>query len=66
MASFISSISLLGIPAEFYSHGTQFLIMDFGYAIFAPIAAYYYLPVFFKLQATSAYEVILYFKLVLL
>ncbi|XP_075211404.1 putative sodium-dependent multivitamin transporter isoform X2 [Lycorma delicatula] len=56
MASFMSSITLLGVPAEFYSHGTQFVLIDLGYALLAPVAAYFFLPVYFKLQATSAYE----------
>lgn len=58
MASFMSSITLLGVPSEFYAHGTQFILIDLGYVVLAPVAAYFYLPVFFKLQATSAYEVL--------
>ncbi|RZF43574.1 hypothetical protein LSTR_LSTR008087 [Laodelphax striatellus] len=56
MASFISSITMLGIPPEFYARGTQFALIDLGYVLLAPVAAHLYIPVFFKLQATSAYE----------
>ncbi|KAJ9601324.1 hypothetical protein L9F63_000546, partial [Diploptera punctata] len=56
MASFMSAITLLGVSSENYSYGTQFIVINFSYGIATPIAAYLYLPVFFKLQATSAYH----------
>ncbi|CAH0557554.1 unnamed protein product [Brassicogethes aeneus] len=56
MASFMSAITLLGVSSENYSFGIQFIVINFSYAMFTPVAAYLYLPVFFKLQATSAYE----------
>lgn len=57
MASFMSAITLLGVSAENYTYGTQFVAINLSYGIGTPIAAYGFLPVFFKLQATSAYEV---------
>lgn len=57
MATFMSSITLLGVSSENYTFGTQFVIINVSYGIFTPVAAFLYLPVFFKLQATSAYEV---------
>lgn len=57
MASFMSAISLMGLSTEIYSFGTLFLVINFAYIYGTFIAAYLYLPVFFKLQATSAYEV---------
>lgn len=57
MASFMSAITLLGVSMENYSFGTQFVIINLSYGIGTPIAAYGFLPVFYKLQATSAYEV---------
>lgn len=57
MASFMSAITLLGVSSENYTYGFQFIIINISYGIFTPVAAYLYLPVFFKLQATSAYEV---------
>lgn len=57
MASSMSSITLLGVASEVYMYGTLFITIIFSYVLFYGIAAYFYLPVFFKLQATSAYEV---------
>ena len=57
MASFLSAISLLGVCKEHYVYGTQFVVINFSYGLATPIAAYWFLPVFFKLQATSAYHV---------
>lgn len=64
MASFMSAITLLGVSAEVYLHGTLFLVINFAYIIFTPISLYLYLPVFFKLQTTSAYEVSIIFKII--
>jgi solute carrier family 5 (sodium-coupled monocarboxylate transporter), member 8/12 len=58
MASFMSAVTLLGVSMENYSYGTQFVMINISYGIATPIAAYGYLPVFYELQATSAYEVI--------
>ena len=57
MASFMSAITLLGVSMENYAYGTQFVVINFSYGLATPIAAYWFLPVFFKLQATSAYHV---------
>uniref|UniRef100_T1JCV0 Sodium-dependent multivitamin transporter n=1 Tax=Strigamia maritima TaxID=126957 RepID=T1JCV0_STRMM len=56
MASFMSAITLLGVSSENYVYGTQFVIINFSYIFGTFIAAYLYLPVFFHLQVTSAYE----------
>lgn len=56
MASFMSAITLLGVSSENYSYGIQFIVINISYGLFTPVAAYLYLPVFFELQATSAYE----------
>ncbi|KAF7285216.1 hypothetical protein GWI33_011539 [Rhynchophorus ferrugineus] len=56
MASFMSAVTLLGVSSENYTYGFQFIVINLSYGIFTPVAAYLYLPVFFKLQATSAYE----------
>lgn len=57
MASFMSAITLLGVSTEIYQFGIFFAFINLSYGLATPIAAYLYLPVFFKLQATSAYEV---------
>ncbi|XP_025829911.1 putative sodium-dependent multivitamin transporter [Agrilus planipennis] len=56
MASFMSAITLLGVASENYTYGAQFVVINISYGIFTALAAYMYLPVFFRLQATSAYE----------
>ena len=57
MASFMSAITLLGVPAENYMYSTQFLAINISYIIGTPICAYIFLPVFYNLNLTSAYEV---------
>ncbi|CAK9818230.1 Putative sodium-dependent multivitamin transporter [Anthophora plagiata] len=56
VVSFMSAITLLGVSAENYTYGTQFVVINLSYLIGTPLVCYGYLPVFFKLQATSAYE----------
>ena len=55
--SFITAIELLGNPAEMYVHGTQFWMSCVAFIIVIPITSYFYLPVYRKLNLTSAYEV---------
>ena len=54
MASFMSAITLLGVTQENYTYGTQFVLINVSYFIATPIAAYLYLPVFFRLQNTAS------------
>jgi len=54
----MSAITLLGVVRELYVFGTQFIMINFAYIIATPIVCYFYLPVFFRLQKTSVYEVI--------
>ncbi|CAH0605762.1 unnamed protein product [Chrysodeixis includens] len=56
MASFMSAITLLGVSAENYYYGMQFVVINLSYGIATPIASRLYLPVFFGLQKTSTYE----------
>lgn len=56
MASFMSAITLLGVSNENYQFGTQFIVINLSYGLATPIAAYLFLPVFFKLQTCSAYQ----------
>lgn len=57
MASFMSAITLLGVAKENYVFGTQFVVINISYIIGTPFAAFVFLPVFYKLQSTSSYEV---------
>ncbi|XP_011686228.1 PREDICTED: putative sodium-dependent multivitamin transporter [Wasmannia auropunctata] len=56
VVSFMSAITLLGVSAENYTYGTQFVVINLSYLLGTPIVCYGFLPVFYKLQATSAYE----------
>ncbi|KAJ8733187.1 hypothetical protein PYW08_001485 [Mythimna loreyi] len=56
MASFMSAITLLGVSAENYYYGLQFVVINISYGVATPIASKLYLPVFFGLQKTSTYE----------
>ncbi|XP_063223254.1 sodium-coupled monocarboxylate transporter 2-like [Bacillus rossius redtenbacheri] len=55
-ASFITAVELLGNPAEMYAHGTQFWMTCVSFVLVVPVSSYLYLPVFHRLQLTSAYE----------
>ncbi|KAJ8917414.1 hypothetical protein NQ315_005460 [Exocentrus adspersus] len=56
MTNYISGISILGIPAEMYTYGTQFWMIIVSEGFVSLAMAYAYLPVFYKLQITSSYE----------
>uniref|UniRef100_A0A0K8WE77 Putative sodium-dependent multivitamin transporter n=1 Tax=Bactrocera latifrons TaxID=174628 RepID=A0A0K8WE77_BACLA len=56
MASFMSSITLLGVSSESYQFGTMFCIINLAYIISTPIAAYLFLPVFYRMRTMSVYE----------
>ncbi|RZF43790.1 hypothetical protein LSTR_LSTR006331 [Laodelphax striatellus] len=56
IASYISGISLLGIPAEIYTYGTQYWLVMISEALVSVTMAYVYLPVFYSLNITSSYE----------
>ncbi len=57
LASFMSAVTLLGTPAEIYVFGTQYWMIWMGYVLMIPLAAHVYLPIFYKLQVTSIFEV---------
>ncbi|KAH8862502.1 Sodium-dependent multivitamin transporter [Schistosoma japonicum] len=56
MASFLSAVGILGTASEAYQCGIQFILLVGGYCIGFPIAAYVYMPVFYKLRLNSAHE----------
>lgn len=55
--SFISGITLLGLPTEVYSYGIQYVYVMFGVILMGLVMSYVYLPVFHNLHITSTYEV---------
>ena len=57
LASFVSSIAILGNPAEVYTYGFQYWIQSFTNFISVPLMALVFLPVYYNLRLTSSYEV---------
>ncbi|XP_055917592.1 putative sodium-dependent multivitamin transporter [Eupeodes corollae] len=56
MASFMSAITLLGVSMESYQYGMMFVWINVSYVASTPIAAYWFLPVFYNMRNTSVYE----------
>lgn len=57
LASFMSAITLLGTPAEMYNYTTMYWWIGLSYLFVVFGAAHIFLPVFYRLKVTSAYEV---------
>ncbi len=57
LASFISAITVLGTPAENYIYGSMFWIYIFAYVLAGLAVGRFFLPLFFRLNVTSANEV---------
>ncbi|KAL7298032.1 hypothetical protein TKK_0009039 [Trichogramma kaykai] len=56
IASYISGIAILGLPAEMYVYGTQLWCIVIADCFVSLTMALVYLPVFYGLQITSSYE----------
>lgn len=56
MASFMSAITLMGVSNESYQFGALFGVINISYLLSTPIAAYIFLPVFYRMRTTSVYE----------
>ncbi|XP_071499638.1 sodium-coupled monocarboxylate transporter 1-like [Diadema antillarum] len=56
VASFISAITFLGTPAENYVHGCMYWMFGFAYIGVGLATAFFYLPMFYRLNLTSANE----------
>lgn len=57
IASFISGITLLGLPTEIYTFGVQYLYVIGGVVLMGVVVGRVFLPVFHGLNITSTYEV---------
>jgi len=57
LASFMSAITLLGTPAEMYNYTTMYWYIGLGYLLVVATAAHWFIPIFYRLRCTSAYEV---------
>uniref|UniRef100_A0A8C5HUL2 Sodium-coupled monocarboxylate transporter 1-like n=1 Tax=Gouania willdenowi TaxID=441366 RepID=A0A8C5HUL2_GOUWI len=55
-ASFMSGITVIGTPTEAYRFGAAFWLFGFAYAIMSAITAEIFVPLFYRLGITSAYE----------
>ncbi|CAG7817002.1 unnamed protein product, partial [Allacma fusca] len=56
LCSFISANTMIGNPVEIYYYGTQYMLSLISYVPLTLTLTYLYIPVYFKLQLTSAYE----------
>ncbi|KFM59742.1 Sodium-coupled monocarboxylate transporter 1, partial [Stegodyphus mimosarum] len=56
MASFLSAITVIGMPAEMYRFGLYLAYLNVGFAVGTVLSAYVSVPVFFEMQASTAYE----------
>ncbi|XP_077988588.1 sodium-coupled monocarboxylate transporter 1-like, partial [Glandiceps talaboti] len=54
--SFISSVTVIGTPAEIYMNGSMFAWFSVNFLTAAIIAAHLFMPVFYNLGITSVYE----------
>ncbi|RZF36445.1 hypothetical protein LSTR_LSTR009541 [Laodelphax striatellus] len=59
IASHVSGITLLGVPAEVYRYGTQYFAIVFCILSVTAFIMLFSLPVFFKLQLNSPYEIMI-------
>ncbi|KAG8013157.1 Sodium-dependent multivitamin transporter [Nibea albiflora] len=56
IASFQSAVAIIGVPAEIYTHGTQYWFIGCAYILGLLIPAHVFIPVLYRLRLSSAYE----------
>ncbi|KAG0444518.1 hypothetical protein HPB47_013708 [Ixodes persulcatus] len=56
MASFLSSIAILGLPAEVFLHGSTLWINVLSAIVAISLAAFVFLPIYYKMDITSINE----------
>ena len=57
LVSFLSAISLLGLPGEIYTYGTQFYVVILSYVLTCAATSIVYIPMFRRIKITSVNEV---------
>lgn len=57
LATFQSAVAILGAPAEIYAYGTQYWFLGCSYFLGLLIPAHVFIPVFYRLRLSSAYQV---------
>nr|XP_020478522.1 sodium-dependent multivitamin transporter-like [Monopterus albus] len=55
IASFQSAVAIIGIPAEIYTHGTQYWFFGCAYILGLLLPAHIFIPVLYRLRLSSAY-----------
>ncbi|XP_016281242.1 sodium-coupled monocarboxylate transporter 1-like isoform X1 [Monodelphis domestica] len=63
LASFLSALTVLGMPVEVYYYGAIYLYDILTFTIVIGITGEVYLPIFYRLKITSTYEVDKYLEL---
>ncbi|KAG8229114.1 hypothetical protein J437_LFUL009583, partial [Ladona fulva] len=56
ISSYISGITLLGMPAEIYTYGTQYCAILIGLLGASCVNGFFFVPLFYQLQLNSSYE----------
>nr|XP_039272101.1 sodium-coupled monocarboxylate transporter 1-like [Styela clava] len=56
--SFVSAVTVLGVPAEIHFFGSMYVWVIVAVVWVAPVVAEIYIPVFYRLEITSAFEYI--------
>lgn len=57
IASFQSAVAIIGVPAEIYTHGTQYWFIGCAYILGLLIPAHVFIPILYRLRLSSAYQV---------
>ena len=57
LASYLSAITLLGVPSEIFTYGIQYVVLCISYVIIVLVSSTIFLPIFYKLQVISSNEV---------
>uniref|UniRef100_A0A671WHC7 Solute carrier family 5 member 6 n=1 Tax=Sparus aurata TaxID=8175 RepID=A0A671WHC7_SPAAU len=56
IASFQSAVAIIGVPAEIYTHGTQYWFIGCAYILGLLIPAHVFIPILYRLRLSSAYQ----------
>ncbi|XP_038064009.1 sodium-dependent multivitamin transporter-like [Patiria miniata] len=56
IASYLSAITILGVPSEVFVYGIQYWMVVWSFFIAIPVTALVFIPVFHGLGLTSAYD----------
>ena len=58
VASFVSGIAMLGVPAEMYMYGTMYWLYGLSMILCGLITGIIFIPVYMRLEITGGYEVL--------